>query len=433
MDTSARKLQEQTSGTMVKGVDTLMGSNQQLNHLFTLRDGLKDLILFISKIQAANDKRSVAVLRDSVTNTIKAMTQACKELKGMDKVADEVTQKLAGLNEKVTASRGLAFLQLQYLSEEDEKLKEKIESLAKESGYELTYVLPTIEKEIVNANTALKSNTKEMSTSIDSFGSTNQILSQAYSLSQLNASLVTRITNCIIAKNMNDFNRETSLIGKLFTEATQLGQQLKDFLTKEKNEEELRVITAFMGASSTVRDTFSGRDGVVEKVKASIESTEELVNLNAKMRKNTAKNLEESKKNVSQAEINAEHAVTLLNRAARSMVSVMIIVGGIVVIVTLIMGVLISRSITKPIGAEPAYIADIAGKIAAGDVSMEIDTKGKDEKSLIVAMRKMVETIGQLVADAGMLSKAAVEGNLATRADATKHQGDFQKIGRAHV
>ena len=34
----------------------------------------------------------------------------------------------------------------------------------------------------------------------------------------------------------------------------------------------------------------------------------------------------------------------------------------------------------------------------------------------------------RLVADAGMLSKAAVEGKLSTRADASKHQGDYQMI-----
>ncbi|NTV09264.1 MAG: HAMP domain-containing protein, partial [Zoogloea sp.] len=36
--------------------------------------------------------------------------------------------------------------------------------------------------------------------------------------------------------------------------------------------------------------------------------------------------------------------------------------------------------------------------------------------------------IKALVDDAGMLSKAAVEGRLATRADASRHQGDFRKI-----
>ena len=33
-----------------------------------------------------------------------------------------------------------------------------------------------------------------------------------------------------------------------------------------------------------------------------------------------------------------------------------------------------------------------------------------------------------MVADADMLIKAAVEGKLATRADASKHQGDYRKI-----
>ena len=36
-----------------------------------------------------------------------------------------------------------------------------------------------------------------------------------------------------------------------------------------------------------------------------------------------------------------------------------------------------------------------------------------------------IDAVNALVADANLLSKAAVEGKLATRADATKHQGDY--------
>src|SRR5208283_3156144 len=84
--------------------------------------------------------------------------------------------------------------------------------------------------------------------------------------------------------------------------------------------------------------------------------------------------------------------------------------------------------ILKQLGGEPDYVAEIAGKVAIGDVSMNIDTKGKDENSLIVAMSKMVDTIKALVADANMLTMAATEGKLATRADASKHQGEYKKI-----
>jgi methyl-accepting chemotaxis protein len=66
-------------------------------------------------------------------------------------------------------------------------------------------------------------------------------------------------------------------------------------------------------------------------------------------------------------------------------------------------------------------------KIANGDVSN--DVKAKDNQDEISpALVKLTENIRLLIADAAMLSKAAVEGKLATRADASKHQGDYRKI-----
>ena len=40
----------------------------------------------------------------------------------------------------------------------------------------------------------------------------------------------------------------------------------------------------------------------------------------------------------------------------------------------------------------------------------------------------LMSNLEALVADANMLAEAAVEGKLATRADASKHQGDYRKI-----
>jgi methyl-accepting chemotaxis protein len=86
---------------------------------------------------------------------------------------------------------------------------------------------------------------------------------------------------------------------------------------------------------------------------------------------------------------------------------------------------LVTRSITRPIGACMAA----AGRIASGDTDVTLDVTARDETGLLqVEMQKMVEAIRALIADADMLSRAAVEGRLATRADAAKHQGDFRKI-----
>ncbi len=50
-----------------------------------------------------------------------------------------------------------------------------------------------------------------------------------------------------------------------------------------------------------------------------------------------------------------------------------------------------------------------------------------ENDELVPSLTAMMESIAAVVADANALSKAAVEGKLATRADASKHQGDFRK------
>jgi len=91
----------------------------------------------------------------------------------------------------------------------------------------------------------------------------------------------------------------------------------------------------------------------------------------------------------------------------------------------IILGLLITRSITAPVNA----CVDAANKIAAGNTDVHLDTTSKDEAGILqAAMNKMAEAIQALIKDANMLSDAAIAGKLATRADATKHQGDFQKI-----
>lgn len=86
---------------------------------------------------------------------------------------------------------------------------------------------------------------------------------------------------------------------------------------------------------------------------------------------------------------------------------------------------------------EVARLSANLDKIAAGDLNVDLslaeadaDTKEtKDDFAAISnALGKSVKAIHALVADAGTLAMAAVEGKLSTRADAAKHGGDYRKI-----
>ena len=54
--------------------------------------------------------------------------------------------------------------------------------------------------------------------------------------------------------------------------------------------------------------------------------------------------------------------------------------------------------------------------------------KASDQDQIHEWLTLLKGNIAALVTDAGMLAKAAIEGKLNTRADASKHQGDFRKI-----
>ncbi|HRG48087.1 MAG TPA: MCP four helix bundle domain-containing protein, partial [Leptospiraceae bacterium] len=73
--------------------------------------------------------------------------------------------------------------------------------------------------------------------------------------------------------------------------------------------------------------------------------------------------------------------------------------------------------------------ADYVDKISRGAIPEKITaTYNGDFNVLKNNLNNAIDNVNALVADAGMLAKAAVEGKLATRADATKHQGDYRKI-----
>jgi methyl-accepting chemotaxis protein len=78
------------------------------------------------------------------------------------------------------------------------------------------------------------------------------------------------------------------------------------------------------------------------------------------------------------------------------------------------------------------HVAGTIKKIAQGDLGDLPDYKRIGRRSehdeLAPAMILLMETLDSLVADTVTLAKAAVDGKLATRGDASKHQGDFRKI-----
>ncbi|OGP69549.1 MAG: hypothetical protein A2169_15445 [Deltaproteobacteria bacterium RBG_13_47_9] len=105
---------------------------------------------------------------------------------------------------------------------------------------------------------------------------------------------------------------------------------------------------------------------------------------------------------------------------------------------------------THRVAMDLSQLTQVAAGLVNGDLSqtaqiqtqpLEIKTKdelgnlARDFNQMIAQLQetgdtyaKMGETVKSQIADVNMLVQATIEGDLATRADASKHQGDFRKI-----
>jgi methyl-accepting chemotaxis protein len=82
-------------------------------------------------------------------------------------------------------------------------------------------------------------------------------------------------------------------------------------------------------------------------------------------------------------------------------------------------------SVIGPLNVSAKYV----DSISKGEIPAKItDTYNGDFNLIKNNLNQCIDAVNMLVADASMLAKAAVDGRLATRADASKHQGDYRKV-----
>ncbi|MEW6710553.1 MAG: methyl-accepting chemotaxis protein, partial [Candidatus Riflebacteria bacterium] len=82
-------------------------------------------------------------------------------------------------------------------------------------------------------------------------------------------------------------------------------------------------------------------------------------------------------------------------------------------------------AVIAPLNVSAEYI----DRISKGDIPPKItDNYNGDFNEIKVNLNNCIDNINELVKDTNMLVTAAVEGKLATRANASKHQGDYRKI-----
>lgn len=265
----------------------------------------------------------------------------------------------------------------------------------------------------------------------------------ALSLMGVNESSKAMYTNVLLpTKNINTmviaFNQQRVMIRQALIHTESLYQSA--YLTEIKN------------ANSTVLAQFNLVENIIpeknrgsfEKLKTKYQNYEKLMTearekIEAGDRTNVIEALVRGNLQVAETETSkaledfvfevtsGASAISLQNtKTADSVFMVTIIVAGVVLVLSVLAGVLIARSISKPIKKLTANVK----LLAAGETDIKLsDITTKDEiGQMREALRTIIKAIKDLSEDTDMLISAAAEGQLSVRADADRHHGAYRKI-----
>jgi len=91
----------------------------------------------------------------------------------------------------------------------------------------------------------------------------------------------------------------------------------------------------------------------------------------------------------------AEEAVSVQNSATVLSISISLLT---LAVVTAI-GVFITRNLLRQLGGEPAYAAEVVGRVAAGDLTVQVRTRPGDDSSMLAAISQMTDKLSGIIAE----------------------------------
>ncbi len=93
----------------------------------------------------------------------------------------------------------------------------------------------------------------------------------------------------------------------------------------------------------------------------------------------------------------------------------------------LLLAFAITRSLTRQLGGEPGYVAEIATRVAAGDFTVAVETRANDKGSVLLAMKIMVAAAGDSINDVARVMGAMARGDLTHTID-KPYPGSFGEM-----
>lgn len=206
------------------------------------------------------------------------------------------------------------------------------------------------------------------------------------------------VRDLVIAKTPEEVQRVTEQLRKSRAEALALFKQLDSTLKKPESRRLIDMVIKDIQLLNPIYDrieqlAYSDKDAAVEVINGEFTTAQERVtNGLLDLNKFIAGTMHQANEQAAQT---AQETRSLIAYAS-----------GVALLIALLAAWLISRSLTKLLGGEPAYAAEILTRIAEGDLSMEVQVRKNDQTSMLYAVQQMVSKLKQVVGEVNSSAEA---------------------------
>ena len=116
------------------------------------------------------------------------------------------------------------------------------------------------------------------------------------------------------------------------------------------------------------------------------------------------------------------------DKEVQSSLTIIIIISILAILVGIAVAYWIVRNLMKQLGGEPDYAAHAVGKIAEGDLSIDLEIKPGDTSSLLYSLKTMQDSLRSIVGEIRDIVAAANKGDFSTKMDMNGKAGYTKEL-----
>ncbi len=418
LDERIKALHTARSETFVAALEQTKKISENLRNIELLRVMLKDLQLAVADIEQATDRRALIIGRAKVNTAVKRALEN-PFLTGNGGLHDDVKmlgEQLAAMVQARTA-----------LLSGGNGNAGPYEAVKREVGTRLSSVLLAVEQEVVAWGDRFANESARQEAAFAEATAATAVLTENSELMSLGLSvesLAMRLAAAVLAEEVGEI--ETAL-REAFGNMEGVKTSMKEGLASLNAADDLATLEEAETALASVNGLLLADDGVVAKIRNKIAMTRSARDASARLQRVVAQQAEQGKSAVATARGEQEEAIGTVNRMIAYSISFIGAIGLGAVVVGIIFGIWVYRSISNPLN-ELIWGAE---QIAQGNLTCKKDRYSRDEIGRVhLSMCKMIDNlrdiVGKMKSSTGSLANSSRQ--LSATASAVDHGSQEQML-----